>query len=260
MNLPTSFLSAMTAGAVLFASGLQAAPAPTFTPEQEAVIGKIAADYLVAHPEILLQASQKLQQQQQERQQMAITQSVIDNQDALLRDSDTPVVGPENGKVAVIEFFDYQCVYCSKLAPELEKVMKASPDTRFIFKEWPIFSGRWENSEKAALRGIDVWKQKGAAGYLAYHNGIYQTGHNEGQLTAGDIDTAAKTVGVTNQPQGDYSSVLEKNNTLAQALELTGTPGLIVMPVKGATGKNVTVFPGLASAGQILDAIKKAAN
>ena len=38
------------------------APAATFTAEQEARIGKIAADYLVAHPEVLLQASQKLQQ------------------------------------------------------------------------------------------------------------------------------------------------------------------------------------------------------
>ena len=28
------------------------APAATFTPEQEARIGKIAADYLVAHPEV----------------------------------------------------------------------------------------------------------------------------------------------------------------------------------------------------------------
>ena len=44
------------------------APAATFTPEQEARIGKIAADYLVAHPEVLLQASQKLQQIQRKRQ------------------------------------------------------------------------------------------------------------------------------------------------------------------------------------------------
>lgn len=53
------------------------APAATFTPEQEARIGKIAADYLVAHPEVLLQASQKLQQIQQEQQASAATQAVI---------------------------------------------------------------------------------------------------------------------------------------------------------------------------------------
>ena len=52
-------------GAALLPVMATAADAPTFTPEQEARIGKIAADYLVAHPEVLLQASQKLQQIQE---------------------------------------------------------------------------------------------------------------------------------------------------------------------------------------------------
>ena len=40
--------------AVLLPAMASAADAPaTFTPEQEAKIGKIAADYLVAHPEVL---------------------------------------------------------------------------------------------------------------------------------------------------------------------------------------------------------------
>ena len=37
------------------------APQPVFSPEQEARIGEIAADYLVSHPEILVTVSQKLQ-------------------------------------------------------------------------------------------------------------------------------------------------------------------------------------------------------
>ncbi|MEX8626691.1 DsbA family protein, partial [Salmonella enterica] len=40
-------------------------PASVFTPEQEARIGEIAADYLLAHPDILVQVSQRLQAQQQ---------------------------------------------------------------------------------------------------------------------------------------------------------------------------------------------------
>ncbi|MDV2903553.1 hypothetical protein R0H17_18125 [Phytobacter diazotrophicus] len=47
---------------------------------------------------------------------------------------------------------------------------------------------------------------------------------------------------------------------LAQALELTGTPALIVMPIKGATPTTITVFPGLTSAEQIQAAVKKARN
>ncbi|SFT78038.1 Protein-disulfide isomerase [Kosakonia arachidis] len=241
-------------------SPLHAAPAPVFTPEQEAQIGKIAADYLVQHPEILVEVSQKLQQQQQERQQAALTASVVENQAALLQDADTPSVGPAKAKVAVIEFFDYQCIYCSRLAPGLEQVMKSRPDVRYIFKEWPIFASKWEASSTAAQRGIDVWKQKGAEGYLKYHNAVYHTGHTEGELTTADIESAARAAGVTELKPVNYTAVLEKNDALAQALGLSGTPGLIVMPAQNATPKNITVFAGLASPQQILSAIQKAQN
>ncbi len=102
-------------------------------------MGEIAAEYLVAHPEVLVAVSQKLQEQQ-------FAVRVMDNQAALLNDADTPAFGPENARVAVIEFFDYQCIHCSSVAPELEKVMKTHPDVRYVFKEWPIFGDRWKNS------------------------------------------------------------------------------------------------------------------
>ena len=68
------YLSVALLSAVLLPAMASAADAPaTFTPEQEAKIGKIAADYLVAHPEVLLQASQKLQQIQAEQQASEIS-------------------------------------------------------------------------------------------------------------------------------------------------------------------------------------------
>ncbi len=187
------YLSVALLSAVLLPAMASAADAPaTFTPEQEAKIGKIAADYLVAHPEVLLQASQKLQQIQAEQQASAATQAVLKNAAVLTRDKNTPTYGPANGKVTVIEFFDYQCVYCSRLAPVMEQVIKAHPQTRFAFKEWPIFGGRWESSLEAAKTGLQIYQQKGADAYLAYHNGIYATGHNEGKLTTADIQQQAK--------------------------------------------------------------------
>ncbi len=152
------YLSVALLSAVLLPAMASAADAPaTFTPEQEAKIGKIAADYLVAHPEVLLQASQKLQQIQAEQQASAATQAVLKNAAVLTQDKNTPTYGPANGKVTVIEFFDYQCVYCSRLAPVMEQVIKAHPQTRFAFKEWPIFGGagkaRWRR-QKPACRSI----------------------------------------------------------------------------------------------------------
>lgn len=255
LNTLTSFIVTTY---ICFNSVAQAsASQPVFTPAQEARIGEIAAEYLVSHPEVVVAVSQKLQVQQEARQQLQFAVRVMDNQAALLNDADTPAFGPENARVAVIEFFDYQCVHCSSVAPELEKVMKTHPDVRYIFKEWPIFADRWENSRAAAERGLSVWKQKGAEAYVTYHNAIYTTGNNEGKLTKEDIDRAAAKAGWRDSGKESFTSAFEKNDALARMLGLTGTPGIIVMPVTGATPKNITVIPGAVPAERLEAAIQK---
>jgi hypothetical protein len=63
--------------------------------------------------------------------------------------------------------------------PELEKVMKASPDVRFIFKEWPIFA-LGELRESSAARPGCLEAKRGGRVYglsgVVSENGIY--GHS----------------------------------------------------------------------------------
>jgi len=93
------YLSVALLSAVLLPAMASAADAPaTFTAEQEAQIGKIAADYLVAHPEVLLQASQKLQQIQAEQQASAATQAVLKNAALLTQDKNTPLTARPTAK------------------------------------------------------------------------------------------------------------------------------------------------------------------
>ncbi|MDQ1223885.1 protein-disulfide isomerase [Pantoea ananatis] len=102
----------------------------------------------------------------------------------------------------------------------------------------------------------------GAAAYIDYHNGIYRTGHNEGKLTAEDIENAAKTAGAGPGKQEDYAksdSLIASNESLAELLGLTGTPGIIVMPAENASPENTTVIPGVVSEAVMQQAINKAA-
>ena len=39
------------------------------------------------------------------------------SRDAVLRDPEIPVLGNPQGDLTVVEYFDYQCPYCKKLAP-----------------------------------------------------------------------------------------------------------------------------------------------
>lgn len=105
---------------------------------------------------------------------------------------------------------------------------------------------------------LTVWQKKGPQAYVTYHNAIYATGHNEGKLTAEDIHGAASKAGLAAPATGDHTASLEKNSNLAEELGLTGTPGIIVMPVSGATPDTITVFPEAVTAERLQAAIRKA--
>ena len=221
-------LSVMLAAGLLVSgvAGAAEKPAVAFTPEQEARIGESAKDYLLAHPEVLVEVSQKLQAQQQEKQQQAMTAAVVQNQAALLNDKGTPSYGPADAKVTVVEFFDYQCIYCARLAPD---------------------------------KDVDGMTPEGADAYLNYHNAIYATAHNEGKLTDADISAAAKAVKFDAKTAPDVQGTLDGINTLAQQLGFSGTPALVVLPSAGASADNVTVIPGYTSAEALQQAISHAA-
>lgn len=92
---------------------------------------------------------------------------------------------------------------------------------------------------------------------MTCHNGIYHSGHNEEKLTAADIDEAAKAAGVTDKSgadEGKSHAVIRNNDALAEMPGLTGTPGIIVMPVE-----NTTELPDVVSGEVMQQGIKKAA-
>lgn len=56
----------------------------------------------------------------------------------VLRDPDIPVVGNPDGDVTIVEYFDYNCPYCRKIAPELRQVVHDDGKVRLVHKDWPI--------------------------------------------------------------------------------------------------------------------------
>ncbi len=56
----------------------------------------------------------------------------------VLRDPDIPVAGNAEGDITIVEYFDYQCPYCRKIAPELRQVVQDDGKVRLVLKDWPI--------------------------------------------------------------------------------------------------------------------------
>ncbi len=291
MSLPLSFKSTRSrvslslllilTGATSAVQAAETGPLRAFTAAQQEQIGKVSEDYLAAHPEkmgevmatyladhpeFLVAAGESLRQQQQLAQQQAMVQMAIQRQ-AELQDKNSPSVGPDDAKATVVMFFDYQCSYCSKMAPVVEVLIGANPDVRFVFKELPIFSTRWPVSALAARVGEQVWFSKGGAAYLAYHNALYATGKVEGGMTEQDVHAAVnpylndKTFTALKQAQesGEVHDALQANLALAQQMQLSGTPVFVILPQVGKTeAKRISVVPGGTTQEMLQMAIQRA--
>ena len=85
-----------------------------FSPEQKKQIELIVHDYLVNSPEVLLEASQALQQKQQQTMQKEAKSAILEHANELLTEKLT-VAGNPKGTVTLVEFFDYQCIHCKKM-------------------------------------------------------------------------------------------------------------------------------------------------
>jgi protein-disulfide isomerase len=58
-----------------------------------------------------------------------------------------PFKGPDNAKVTIVEFSDFQCPYCAKAATEAAQVVQKFPkDVKLVFKQFPL-----EDHSQAAL-------------------------------------------------------------------------------------------------------------
>ena len=51
----------------------------------------------------------------------------------------SPVLGPEDAEVTVVEFSDFQCPFCAKASRKIEDVVKSYPrNVRLVFKYFPL--------------------------------------------------------------------------------------------------------------------------
>jgi len=199
-----------------------------FTTEQKTQIEEIVHQYLLAKPEVIVEAMQKMQQQQMQQTQKTIQQTqetAPKFANALFLNANDPIAGDPNGNVTVAEFFDYQCGHCVHMASVLENVSKANPHLKIVFKEFPIRGPMSEMAAKAALAANKQGK------YLAMHHALM--GANQ-PLTAELIFQLAQTAGVDvekmkkDMDDPAISKTLKDTYQLGQDLKLFATPAFFI--------------------------------
>ena len=180
--------------------------------------------YLLAHPEVLQEAIQKLQERRDADTATKARAALQTVRPALERDPRDFVANP-NGRITVTEFYDYRCPHCINAAPAVMKIIRDNPDVRFVFKELPIFGAVSEHAARAAIA------VKAAGGdYL----GFYKALMNTRGLDDAAVDRLARAAGADPErtEKGPFRTAADAQlvdaHKLASALDVEGTPTFII--------------------------------
>jgi protein-disulfide isomerase len=208
------------------AATVSAADAPPVSDAERARIEGVVHDYLMKHPEVIIDAVQAYQDNQQAAKDKAAKEELAKRSGDLLHDPATQVLGNAGSDCSIVEFFDNQCPYCQANEPEIQKLLKQDTRVKLVLKEFPILGPVSLVASKAALASVKQGKYAEFHEALLSHKGHY----DKAQV----VDDIAKTVGLDldklhkDMDSPEIQAELDKNLDLGRALNIDGTPGFVI--------------------------------
>jgi protein-disulfide isomerase len=187
-----------------------------------AEMAKVVRETLLEHPEILQEASQRLQQRE-------FGKVVEANRAAFETPFGGAWAGAQDGDVVLVEFFDYACGYCRKSNADVERLLAEDSKLKVVWREWPVLG---PDSERAAEASLAAARQ---GRFHDYFKRVFAAG----RPTEAVIVQARQAAGVTQAVAADeVKNELAKNFQLAQAVGASGTPTFVVgdQVLHGAVG------------------------
>lgn len=225
---PLAFFASGRGGALavalsVVAVGLAAAPYAT-----GGGFGEKVRAYLIANPQVLDEAVQARQQAEEANRVQTINASIAANAAVLAPDPRDPTIGPAGAKVTVIEFFDYRCPGCKAVSEDYLALIRAHPDVRFVFKEWPILDRGDDTTSNYAARAALAAHAQGR--YLPVHQALMaqpalDPGIVDRILAENGVDLS-RARAVIASPETD--DLLADIQTAGQTLGLVGTPTFLI--------------------------------
>lgn len=228
--LAVSCLLALFCSASAFAQAIEPGKAPATGDALQNAIH----DYILAHPEVLIQSLQIAREREQIRQEAQSKNLISSLRKELADDPMTPFRGNPNGGVTLVEFFDYRCPYCRQVEPWLQTLIKNNPDLRVVEKELPILGPASIYEARIALAA----NRQGKHGQ--FHDAVMAKKPNVDEAT---ILQLAGQAGVdldrikTDMNSPEVDAEIKRTLEIAKLLRLNGTPAFVVGSelVPGAT-------------------------
>lgn len=195
---------------VTLAKALGVTATPTFFINGQKIVGTQTAEHLQALIEGKPGASDKP------------TPSI-----ASLDFSHSPVRGPAEARISIVEFSDLQCPFCARVSPVLQEIMKQYPsDVRWVFKNFPL---DFHPDSPLAHRAVMAAAQQGK--FWEMHDLVFagqKSIKREGLLEKArslNLDMAQFTADLDSNR---LAKQIEADRKEGEALQVNGTPTFFI--------------------------------
>jgi protein-disulfide isomerase len=182
-------------------------------------------NYLLNNPEVIVESLQLMETRKRANAAAKTNSALAAHKNEILRDPDSPVGGNPDGDVTLVEFADYNCPYCRRVAPIMTEAEAADPQLRVVYKEIPILGPNSAFAAKAALAA----RQQGK--YVEFHRELMNA---KGVAAEGLVLAIATKIGLdveklkADMEAPQIQAAIDRNLALARALGINGTPTFVI--------------------------------
>jgi protein-disulfide isomerase len=170
-----------------------------------------------------------------------------DGEKAILAKPGLQMAGARHPDLTIVEYFDYNCPFCKRVVPTFKQLLAEDKKLAIVYKDWPVLG---ESSAYAARCALAAgWQDKYLIAHDALLSGPRLTRNDQIESIlrgAGiDLDRLKKDLAAHS---GEITALLARNDAEAHALDLDGTPGILVGRQLMPGGADVDFFRKLIAA------------
>lgn len=142
--------------------------------------------------------------------------------------------GPKDAKVTLIEYSDFQCPFCNRHEPTVEKVLKDFPkDVRLVYRHYPL--SFHQNAQKSAEASECAAKVGGQDAFWAMHDKLFAANDAlNGNVAADFYQNIAKDLRLdvnkfkSCMDSGETASIVSADTASGNDAGVEGTPATFV--------------------------------
>jgi protein-disulfide isomerase len=150
--------------------------------------------------------------------------------------ADDPVMGPADALVTIVELSDFQCPFCSKVGPTIERLRQEYPkDVRVVWKDLAMpFHPR---AKPAAILARFAYDERGNDGFWKVNEALFA---NQKNLDDESLLRVAETLGLDGQRARAALSSAKYNEKLEQSAALAGDFAVVSTPYFFINGRRLS--------------------